>query len=215
MTASNPEAACECAAITTKCQGERASASYGRSQTSARTRQVTCLKTLNFLSLLQAASAFDAAGTRQENPLRSTMQDEDGSYLVISMELPVPVTTAYLAWLRYKNAPCFMKGVEQSDNFDGAGMTWCVLTPLEQFAWQAKTCARVPYERIEWKSTEGMPHPNFGSVSFEDLGENRSRIMICIGFDLAGIYHPLKDPVPSLAQTMERSLRCFDPSTFC
>lgn len=143
------------------------------------------------------------------NLIRSMFCDEDGSYLVMSIEVPVPLTAAYDAWTRYDDIPHFMRGKELSASLDGSRMTWRVRTLFDQFAWQAKVCEQVSCECIVWKSVQGTPHPGFGSVSFEPISQLRSWIMVQVGFDMSGVYRWLGDPVPSLSHSLEKSLRRF------
>ncbi len=143
------------------------------------------------------------------NLIRSMFCDEDGSYLVMSIEVPVPLTAAYDAWTRFDDVPHFMRGKELPESLDGSRMTWRVRTLFDQFAWQAKVCEQAPCEFIVWKSVQGTPHPGFGSVSFEPISQLRSWIMVQVGFDMSGVYRWLGDPVPSLSHSLEKSLRRF------
>lgn len=158
---------------------------------------------------LEITHSCSDAGSDDLSLLRSTTQDNDGSYLVMSIELPATLTKTYQDWVQLSDVPSFMRGLNRCEPSGGALVTWRVHTMMDQFAWQAKVLAAVPFEHIAWRSSAGMAHPNFGSISFEEVGERRSRIMIQIGFDMEGIYRWLGDPVPSLAQTMERCLRRF------
>ncbi|MBE7494908.1 MAG: hypothetical protein HS117_08185 [Verrucomicrobiaceae bacterium] len=158
---------------------------------------------------LEITHTYSDAGSDHLSLLRSTTQDNDGSYLVMSIELPASLTRTYQHWVQLSDVPSFMRGLNRCEPPGGALVTWRVHTQMDQFAWQAKVFATVPFEHIAWRSSVGMAHPNFGSISFEEIGEDRSRIMIQIGFDMDGIYRWLGDPVPSLAQTMERCLRRF------
>ena len=143
------------------------------------------------------------------NLVRSTVSDEDGSYLVMSVEVPVPFTAAYDAWTKFDDVPHFMRGVCRSESHDGSRMTWRISTLFDQFAWQATVCEQVPYEFIGWKSVQGTPHPGFGTVSFEPISHLRTWILVQVGFDMSGVYRWLGDPLPSLSHTLEQSLKRF------
>ncbi|MDZ4403615.1 hypothetical protein [Prosthecobacter sp.] len=140
--------------------------------------------------------------------VRSIASDEAAACLIMSIEVPVPFTLAYEMWTKF-DLPYFMKGTTAPEHFDGGRMTWCVRTLFDQFAWQAKACEVVPFERIAWKSVFGAPHPNFGSVSFEPINDHRTWVIVQVGFDMSGIYQWLGSPLPSISQSLERSLLCF------
>lgn len=143
------------------------------------------------------------------NLILSTVSDEEGSYLAMSIEVPVPFTSAYAAWIRFAEIPHFMRGTELPESHDGSRMTWRIRTMFDQFAWQARVCDHVPFERITWKSVQGTPHPGFGAVCFEPISHLRTWVMVQIGFDLSGVYRWLGDPVPSLSRPLEQSMKRF------
>lgn len=143
------------------------------------------------------------------NLILSTISDEEGSYLVMSIEVPVPFTAAYDAWIRFAEFPHFMRGTELPESHDGSRMTWRIRTMFDQFAWQAKVCEQVPFDRIAWKSVQGTPHPGFGAVCFEPISHLRTWIMVQVGFDLSGVYRWLGDPMPSLSHSLKQSMKRF------
>ncbi|WP_395742177.1 hypothetical protein [Prosthecobacter sp.] len=140
--------------------------------------------------------------------VRSTASEEDVSCLIMSVEVPVSFTAAYDAWVR-SELPYFMLGTQAQDPYNPSRMTWRVHTLFEQFAWQAQVCEVTPYEHIAWDNAPGMPHPNFGSVSFEPIDSHRTWVIVQIGFDMSGIYRWLGDPLPSISQSLERALLRF------
>lgn len=150
-----------------------------------------------------------AAHLNAANLVRSTVSDEDGSYLVLSIKVPAPCNVAYDAWIRFEDLPHFMRGRHRAASADGSRMTWRVQTLFDQFAWQAQVCDQVPFEFITWKSVQGTPHPGFGSVRFEPISHQQSWIMVQVGFDMSGVYRWLGDPMPSLSRSLEQSLRRF------
>jgi uncharacterized membrane protein len=143
------------------------------------------------------------------NLIRSAVNDEDGSYLVMSIEVPVSFTAAYDAWTRFDDVPHFMRGRDLSESNDGSRMTWRIRTLFDEFAWQAKVSEQTPFEFIAWKSVLGTPHPGFGSVSFEPISQLRSWILVQVAFDMSGIYRWLGDPLPSLSHSLEQTLKRF------
>lgn len=142
------------------------------------------------------------------NLVCSSASDDEASCLIMSVEVPASYTTAYDAWTRFE-LPYFMKGVEMPSYHDGGRMTWRVRTLFDQFAWQARVCDVSPSNLIAWKSIQGAPHPNFGSVSFEPMSDHRTWILVKIGFEMSGVYRCLGDPLPSISQSLERSLLRF------
>jgi hypothetical protein len=161
---------------------------------------------------VESVSVHEGALGDGMNLVRSTMSDEEGTYLIVSIEVPAPYTAAYEAWTQFEEIPHFMRGGDLSHGHDGSRMTWCVRTVFDQFAWQAKICDQLPYEHIAWKSTEGTPHPGFGTVSFEPINEFRTWIIVQVAFDMSGVYRWLGDPLPSIGHSLEKCLKLFHRS---
>ncbi len=161
---------------------------------------------------MEMVQAYAEACNDGMNLVRSVLSDDEGNYLIMSIEVPVPFTVAYDAWTRFEQIPHFMRGGDLSASRDGSRMTWRIHTRFDQFAWQAKVCEQVPYDLIVWKSVQGTPHPGFGCVSFEPISHLRTWIMVQVGFDMSGVFRWLGDPLPSLSQSMEQSLKRFHGS---
>lgn len=138
----------------------------------------------------------------------TSANDGTTACLSISIDVPGPPALAYELWGRC-GLPYFMQEPAAPANVDGARMTWCVRTLFDQFAWQAETCDVAPSDHITWRSAPGAPRPNFGSARFGPAPGNRTRVTIHLGFDMAGIYHWLGSPLPSIITSFERSLRRF------
>ena len=143
------------------------------------------------------------------NLVLTTGRDDDASYLIMSLEVPAPLTEAYDIWNAFPDLPYFMKGTQTFGHFDGGCMTWRVHTPSGQFVWRASVCELEPCALIAWRSPRGMPHANFGSVSFEPVDSRQTCVFIQIGFASSEDADGSGDPVPSLIHALERTLRRF------
>ena len=137
-----------------------------------------------------------------------TTHDADSSCLVMAVDLPVPVTTAYRAWNVFQDMPYFMRDSTACQQFDGARITWLIRTWVDQFAWHADVFDRVPLKHIAWKSALGAPYPNLGWVYFDALGDRRSRVRIRISFQRGG-RNGQDDPSSCVRAILERRLRAF------
>lgn len=134
--------------------------------------------------------------------------DEDGSYLIMSIEVPVPFTTAFDAWTRFDAIPHFMRGQSLAES-DCSQMTWRVRTVDDQFAWQAEVSEEVPFEVIAWKSVKGTPYPGFGAVRFEPIRHQMTLIVIKIGFDMHRVGLGPDDPMPSIRLLLSQNMKRF------
>ena len=99
-----------------------------------------------------------------------------------SFEVDVPVAVAYNQWTQFEQFPQFMDGIEEVRQLDDTHLHWRASIAGRTKEWDAEITEQVPDQVIAWRSTEGAP--NSGRVSFQPLGEGRSRI------DLAMEYQP-------------------------
>lgn len=91
-----------------------------------------------------------------------------------SVEVDVPVSTAYNQWTQFETFPSFMKGIQKVTQTDDTHLHWVAEIGGKTKEWNAEIVAQDPDRRIEWRSTDGAP--NSGVVTFEAAGDNRTRV---------------------------------------
>ena len=108
-----------------------------------------------------------------------------------SVEVEVPVRTAYNQWTQFEEFPRFMEGVEQVRQISDTTMHWVAEIAGRRREWDAKITEQVPDQRISWCSTDGAT--NSGVVTFHRLGEGRTRIMVQMEYEAEGIVEKAGD----------------------
>jgi uncharacterized membrane protein len=93
-----------------------------------------------------------------------------------SVEVGVPVRTAYNQWTQFEEFPRFMEGVEKVIQLDDKRLHWVAEVGGKHKEWDAEITEQRPDERIAWRSTDGPW--SAGVVTFHYLDENRCRIML-------------------------------------
>jgi uncharacterized membrane protein len=93
-----------------------------------------------------------------------------------TIELDVPVRTAYDQWTQFEEFPRFMEGVVSVDQLDNKTLEWTARIGGVQRSWRAEITEQDPDRRIAWRSTDGAR--NDGVVTFEPIGDGRSRIRV-------------------------------------
>jgi uncharacterized membrane protein len=101
-----------------------------------------------------------------------------------SIDVNVPVRTAYNQWTQFEEFPEFMVGVEEVRQLDDKRLHWIAEVAGRRREWDAEISEQVPDERIVWRSISGVR--NEGAVRFEGLPENRTRIHVRIHHEPAG-----------------------------
>lgn len=106
-----------------------------------------------------------------------------------TIELEVPVSTAYNQWTQFEEFPRFMDGVKSVSQFDDAHLRWVAEIGGRQEEWTAEITEQRPDERIAWKAIEG--HGNSGVVTFHRLGDNQTRITVQFEHETEGLMESL------------------------
>jgi uncharacterized membrane protein len=101
-----------------------------------------------------------------------------------SIELDVPVRTAYNQWTQFEEFPRFMEGVEEVHQLDDRHLHWVAEIGGHREEWDAEITEQRPDERVAWVSTSGKG--NAGVVTFEPLGDDRSRIQLRLKWESEG-----------------------------
>jgi uncharacterized membrane protein len=102
-----------------------------------------------------------------------------------TIEVDVPVRTAYDQWTQFESFPQFMEGVESVVQLDDRTLQWTADIAGQRKSWTAEITDQTPDTRVAWKSIGGAD--NAGAVLFEPLGGERTRITLKLDADPEGI----------------------------
>ena len=98
-----------------------------------------------------------------------------------SIDVQVPVRTAYNQWTQFEEFPKFMEGVEEVRQLTDTELQWIAEIAGQRREWKAQITEQQPDERIAWTSTEGAT--NAGVVTFHRLGDSQTKVMRQLEFD--------------------------------
>ena len=101
-----------------------------------------------------------------------------------TIEVDVPVSTAYNQWTQFEEFPQFMDGVEEVRQLDDTRLHWVASVGGRRAEWDAKILEQHPDRQISWISEDGKK--NRGTVSFEPLGEGRTLVRLSLGYQTEG-----------------------------
>jgi Polyketide cyclase / dehydrase and lipid transport len=82
-----------------------------------------------------------------------------------SIEVEVPVRTAYNQWTQFEEFPKFMEGIEQVHQKDDTHLHWRASIGGQTEEWDAKIVEQIPDRKVAWKATTGKG--NAGVVTFQ------------------------------------------------
>ncbi len=101
-----------------------------------------------------------------------------------SIEVDVPVRTAYNQWTQFEEFPRFMAGVKAVRQLDDKRLAWRAEIAGKDVEWTAEITQQEPDKRIGWRSTSGAE--NAGSVTFEPLGPNKTKATLRLHYEPEG-----------------------------
>ena len=90
-----------------------------------------------------------------------------------SIDVEVPVSTAYNQWTQFETFPQFMGGVDSITQTDDTHSHWVTKIGALTREFDTEITEQHPDERVAWKSTDGTTHA--GVVTFHRLGESQTR----------------------------------------
>ena len=106
-----------------------------------------------------------------------------------SVEVDVPVSTAYNQWTQFEEFPSFMNGVEAVKQLDETHLHWVASIGGHREEWDAEITEQIPDERVAWKATSGKG--NAGVVTFHKLDDNRTKVMLQLDWESEGMVEAL------------------------
>lgn len=123
-----------------------------------------------------------------------------------TVDVEVPVRTAYAQWTQFESFPQFMEGVEQVRQLDDTHVHWRAEIAGVTREWDAEIVDQTPDERITWRSTDGTT--NQGTVSFAPLAPG-SRVTLRLDFEPDGIVEKTGDVLGIVERRAEGDLKRF------
>lgn len=94
-----------------------------------------------------------------------------------SIDVEVPVRTAYDQWTQFESFPKFMSGVESITQLDEKRLHWVTNIAGVEREFDAEITEQHPDERVAWTTTGGEAR-QAGVVTFHKLDEGKSRVMV-------------------------------------
>ena len=124
-----------------------------------------------------------------------------------SIEVQVPVRTAYNQWTQFEEFPQFMEGVEQVQQLSDDTLRWVAEIGGKKREWTAKITEQEPDHRVAWTSAEGAR--NAGVVTFHPLSDGQSRVMLQLEYEPEGAVEKTGDAVGLVKSRVKGDLERF------
>ena len=105
--------------------------------------------------------------------------------VVESIDVKVPVSTAYNQWTQFEDFPHFMEGVTSVTQTDDTHLHWVAEVGGAEKEWDAEVTEQHPDERVAWNATSGAE--NAGVVTFHRIDDETTRVTLQMDVDPEGL----------------------------
>ncbi len=103
-----------------------------------------------------------------------------------SVDVHVPVRTAYNQWTQFESFPQFMDGVESITQTDDRHTHWVTNVAGVRREFDTEITEQHPDERVAWKSVGGDTK-HAGVVTFHRLGDTDTRVTVQLDWEPKGL----------------------------
>jgi hypothetical protein len=124
-----------------------------------------------------------------------------------SIQVDVPVSTAYNQWTQFEDFPHFMGGVKDVHQHDDQRLHWVAEIAGVRREWEATIIEQVPDQKIAWAATEGAT--NAGAVRFEPLGPSSTMVYLTLEYEPEGLVEQAGDKLGIVGRQAKSDLQKF------
>ena len=129
------------------------------------------------------------------------------SEIIETVDVDVPVQTAYDQWTQFEEFPLFMEGVEKVEQLDDTHIAWTAEIGGMTKRWIAEITEQKPEERIAWRAVEGAR--NAGVVTFHRLADDKTRVTLQLDVEPEGPVEKVGDALGFVARQAKGDMERF------
>ena len=124
-----------------------------------------------------------------------------------SIDVEVPISTAYNQWTQFEDFPQFMDNVESVRQIDDTHMRWVAQIGGKRHQWQAEIPYPEPDDQITWRAGDGKD--NTGWVRFQRLGDDRTRVKVRMTGEAEGVAEHVGEKIGADERGVKADLKRF------
>lgn len=159
------------------------------------------------LGKLITLGAVAYGGVLLSRKLKESMSSGSLSEVESSMEVDVPVRTAYEQWTQFTEFPQFMASVEKVQQLDETHLRWNAKVAGKAKQWDAEITDQILDQRIAWRSLNGPM--SIGVVTFDKIAEGRTRVTLRMVYGPQGLDERIGDALGAMKLEAKRNLLNF------
>jgi uncharacterized membrane protein len=125
-----------------------------------------------------------------------------------SVEVEVPVHTAYNQWTQFEDFPNFMEGVERITQLDDRHNHWTTKIGGVRREFDTEIVDQMPDERITWRTTSGDVGQK-GTVRFEPVDDTHTRVELVMDVEPGGAAEKVADVLGTIDRRVKGDMKRF------
>ena len=133
------------------------------------------------------------------------------STVIKSIDVDIPVSTAFDLWTRFEELPRFLRGVVAVQRLDERRLHWRAQIIGVERVWMLELTKIALDRKIAWRSLSGPK--NRGAVVLEPLADFGTRVTMQVHYDPASFLAEVTDYLGLLSRWVERGLHRFKALT--
>ena len=159
------------------------------------------------LNRVVTVAALAVGGALLSKQMKKNKGSGMDSPIVETIEVNVPVNTAYNQWTQFEDFPQFMASVHEIRQLDDKHLHWKANVAGEEKEWDVEITEQIPDKRIAWRSTSGVP--NGGVVTFHKISDNLTRVALQMDYQPEGPLEKLGDAFGAVRMETRGNLQKF------
>lgn len=129
------------------------------------------------------------------------------SEIIETVDVEVPVRTAYDQWTQFESFPEFMEGVKSVRQLDDTTLEWDAELGGREKRWTATITQQEPDERVAWTAVDGAH--NAGVVTFHRLDEGQTRVTLQLDVEPEGPVETVGDALGIVQRRVKGDMERF------
>ncbi|CCH86911.1 Cyclase/dehydrase [Modestobacter italicus] len=124
-----------------------------------------------------------------------------------SIQVDVPVSTAYNQWTQFEEFPHFMGGVREVRQLGDQRLHWVAEIAGVRREWDAAVLEQVPDQKVAWAATGGAT--NAGAVRFTPAGPAATVVHLTLEYEPEGVVEKAGDALGIVGRQAKSDLARF------
>jgi uncharacterized membrane protein len=125
-----------------------------------------------------------------------------------TVEVNVPVHTAYNQWTQFETFPDFMEGVEEVRQLDARHNHWTTSIGGVRREFDTEIVDQLPDERITWRTTTGDTSQK-GTVRFQRMDDMHTKVELVMDIEPSGAVEKAADMLGTIDRRVKGDMKRF------